>query len=514
VLAIPAKYRQPLAAAVASALLLWGSQPPISAGVLAWIGLVPVAVVAIRSGGRPARLAVPLAYALYLELLLVPALPFGLTEDQWGDAPVPVLVGGSPVLVVALVLVPLFGLALYALGFPAPGPPRAAWALVLVPALSWTALDFARVKLDPGGLFGPLFASQHDTFAAPVAAIGGPWLLTFAIVAFNYALALAVVRRGRSPLAVVAAALGLLVVLAPGPGDRGRDVAVAAVQPGFDTAEFDRPGRAERVLRNFHPGTYELAALDMVRDLAPLTLTAARRGAELVVWPEAALWIDPRTTSRVRRALSLLARESGTAIVVPYFLEGPDQGATVVVSPDGRLSTAQPKQRPMWFWGENGDNRVEPRPVPTAVGKVGTILGVDNQDPRPSRLLADAGAGVIASSTHDWRRLAPAQQAFARLHAVEVRAPLVRSDWRYGSAIFDRDGDRVAHAGDERRRSVVVATVDARSTKTPYVAVGDALGWTAIALALSAALIGVRRPASLSRVAGPRRRRPAPSSPS
>ena len=66
---------------------------------LAWFALVPVAVAAaLAPTARLARAAVPLAYAIYLELLLVPALPFGIAEDQWGDPPVPLLIGDSPVL--------------------------------------------------------------------------------------------------------------------------------------------------------------------------------------------------------------------------------------------------------------------------------------------------------------------------------------------------------------------------------------------------------------------------------
>ena len=102
--------RTAVAAALLSALLLWMSAPPIAAGWLAWVALVPAAVVVLRASATNAgRLAVPLAYAIYLELLLVPALPFGLADGQWGDPAIPVLIGGSPVLGVALVAIPLVG---------------------------------------------------------------------------------------------------------------------------------------------------------------------------------------------------------------------------------------------------------------------------------------------------------------------------------------------------------------------------------------------------------------------
>jgi len=227
------------------------------------------------------------------------------------------------------------------------------------------------------------------------------------------------------------------------------------VQPGYDTAEEGRRG-----LRHFAPGTYDLAALDMIRDLGGLTRAAAERGAELVVWPEAALWVNPRVDSRVRPALRRLATQTDAAIVVPFFLPERAQGATVLATPGGALSPTQPKQRPMWFLGEDGGNRREPTPVRAPGGLLGTLLGVDDQDPASGRRLAGSGATVLATSTHDWEQLAVHHRAHARLHALATGAPLVRADWRYGSAIYDRDGRQVASAPGAKRRVVLSAQAE------------------------------------------------------
>ena len=209
-----------IGAAVVTATLLWAASPAGGAGPLAWIALVPVATVVLSaSGTRAARLAVPLAYALYLELLLVPALPFGIASGQWGDATVPVMVGDSPVLAVALLAVPLFGALLYLIRFGEPwgaellGPRLSMAAAVLVPAVAWTGLDLLRAKLEPGGSWGPLFLSQVDPPASDLAALGGPWLVTLAIVAVNYGLALALVRRRPAPALVPAVAVAAALAI-------------------------------------------------------------------------------------------------------------------------------------------------------------------------------------------------------------------------------------------------------------------------------------------------------------
>jgi apolipoprotein N-acyltransferase len=515
---VPAGTIVRLAAPLASGVALWLASPPVGVGWLAWVGLVPAAALALAAPGtRLARLAAPLALVVFLELLLVPALPFGLAEDQWGDPVVPLLVGDSPVLVVALVVVPLFGLLLYAIRFPHFGltprttTARAAVATVLVPGVAWTALDLLRTKFDPGSFWGPLYLSQHDTAAANLAAVAGPWLVTFALVAVNYALALACLaaagrRVGTGPetvpstRAVLASAVLALALVAPAAvvdsEPPGREtLRVAAVQPGYDTAQFDLP--VNRYLRR---ETRDLAraSLDLVADLTPLTEEAAARGARVAVWPEAAIWVNPRHDATVRTALVRLAQDTGLVVVVPYFLRGPDRGAALAVLPDGTLTRAQGKQRPMWFLGERGRGGEPPEPVATEIGSVGTLLGVDTQEPAPARGLAAAGADFLTSSTHDWEALAAQHAALVRLHAKSLGIPLVRADWRHGSAIVDAGGRVVADTGRENRRAVVVGDVATDGVTTTYARLGDRAGWACVAL------LGVFLAASAARSRGER----------
>jgi apolipoprotein N-acyltransferase len=467
-----------LLAAFVSAILLWLSSPAVGAGWLAWIALVPVAAASLAGS----RAAVPLAFALYLALSLLPALPLGLAEDQWADPIVPILVADSPI-VLAAIAVALFGLLLYAVRFPTfvPAERLPAWAFVLLPALAWTALDLLRTKFDPSGLWGPLFLSQADTPAARAAGLVGPWLLTFLVVALAYALAVLIVRL--QPAAFVAVgglvAASAIATALVAVGADGRPLAVAAVQPGYDTAEFDQP--VLHYLRKRYRN-HELATRDLVRDLEPLTRAAAARGARTVVWPEATAWVDPRTTASTRELLTRLSRETGAALVVPYFFRESGEGAAVVVLPDGTISRPQPKQRPMWFVDEHAGPLEPGRPA----ADIGTLLGVDNQDPGVSRALAAEGAELLVSSTHDWAELAPQQRAFSRLHAAAVGLPLVRADWRFGSAVFESGGTVTAEAAAGKRRAVVVTRVETGSP-TPYVRVGDAFGW--VALVLAAALV-------------------------
>ena len=500
--------RVSLGASFVTAIVLWAASPVVGLWWLAWVAIVPVAwVVVTMAGTRAARIAVPLACALYLELLLVPALPFGLAEGQWGDAAVPVMVGDSPVLGVALVAIPLFGLLLYALRFGEPwgaellGPRLALAATVLVPALAWTALDLVRAKIDPGGAWGPLFLSQADAPTVELAALGGPWLLTLVIVAFNYGLAVAIAKRRPSAVLVPAAAVAALAVVAIAverAEPDGREIAVAAIQPGYDTAEDE----TQDVLRYWRDGTYDLAALDLIRDLGGLTREAAADGAELVVWPEAVAFVNLRERRRPRAALDRVAARTGTTIVAPYFDNARSEGAAFAVAPGGGATAPRPKQRPMWFLGEKGGDAPAPQPLRAARASIGTQLGVDVQDPAVARRLADAGAELDTSSTHDWEQLAPQHRALSELGAAATGIPVVRADWRYGSAIYGRDGATLADAGVARDRTVLTARVETGSA-TPYARFGDWVGWAALACAVAAGLAAAIARRSATRAGGP-----------
>jgi apolipoprotein N-acyltransferase len=466
-----------LGASIASGALLWAASPAVGLGWVAWVALVPAAAVSLAAAGtRLGRLSVPLALVVYLELLLVPALPFGLAKDQWGEPVIPVLVAGSPVFVVALLAVPLAGLVLYLARFPlllsVRGP-----GVVLVPAVAWTALDVVRTKFDPGGFWGPLYLSQHDTETAGLAALTGPWLLTFAIVTVNYALALAALDRRRLLPAVAVAAIFLAPGIALDRADGSRTVSVAAIQPGYDTAEFDRP--VNRYLRRRFRDL-ERASIDLMVDLEPLTREAAARGAALIVWPEATVWVDPRENDRVRNRLEHLAGELGVTLIVPFFLRSESAGAAYVAGPNGPIGV-HPKQRPMWFLGERDGDRTTPAPAETPAGPVGTLLGVDTQDPAWARRLVGSGAEILVSSTHDWAALARQQRAFASVHAAALHVPLVRADWRYGSAIVAAGGERTADAGLAKRRAVLVAEVRTGANATPYASWGDIIAWACVA---------------------------------
>jgi apolipoprotein N-acyltransferase len=150
----------------------------------------------------------------------------------------------------------------------------------------------------------------------------------------------------------------------------------------------------------------------------------------------------------------------------------------------------------MWWLGEHSDARGQPEPLLAGDLKIGTLLGVDSQGSRVAVRLAGRGAELLVSGTHDWRQSAVQHRAFEQLAARAAAVPLVRADWRYGSAIYDERGRVLADAGEGLERTTVVANLRAASASTPYASLGDLVGWVAVAVVGFAALLRLRQRAS------------------
>jgi apolipoprotein N-acyltransferase len=195
--------------------------------------------------------------------------------------------------------------------------------------------------------------------------------------------------------------------------------------------------------------------------------------------------VDLLERDGARAAVARVATSTGVTVLAPYFDHAGRAGSAFAVAPGGAYTAPRPKQRAMWFLGEERAAATDPTPLSAAGARVGTLLGVDVQDPNLAGVLADGGADLIVSSTHDWRQLAPQHRDLASLGAAASGVPVVRADWRYGTAIYSRDGSPIADAGEDRRRTVIAAAIDP-GTPTPYARLGDFVGWASVAIAAAA----------------------------
>jgi apolipoprotein N-acyltransferase len=515
----PARWAS-LAAAVIPVLLVF---PGLSLSYLAWFALVPALVLFARAG--TAREAVArgwwfgAGYLISMLSWMAPQIGPGL-----------LVIGGifgglwAPFAVFARVLLPS-GLAARR--------PRA-WgrfglSLVVLPA-AWLIPEWARSYQGLGGPWDLYGASQWQHPAVlSLAAVGGVWLVSVALVIANVGIAAAlgalvpgllvpggrpVFRAaGRRPLLaaaglaalVAAAGSGPLAFALTAPFPPARSVTIAMIQPGIINDD---------VLRTHASQTLSETVSQ------PGSLGAGK--PDLIVWGESSIALDltmPSSAPLLRQIEALSAR-SGAEILVSQDATPPGKGHekwAVLVSPAGIQGTYVKtrlvpfgeyipfRQQLGWLTkvskaaGSNmtpGDGaRVlamtdrAGRPLP-----VGVLVCFESAFPDMSRAAAAAGAQLLVyqSSTSTFQGTwGPDQHAsLAAIRAAETGRPAVQAALTGDTVAFDARGRELAWMGQAGHGVVTVRlALPAGSARTFYDQAGDYVMWAGVGLTAIALLV-------------------------
>lgn len=490
-----ARFGSGLLLAILSGVLLFLVLPPHPLGFLAWVALVPgiCGQLLLAPRDRAARLYQAVTFALGIGLTVLEAF----WSKTLPSAPILLPIAGAVLLVGGLV---------YLLALPTGTPSfhrRTRFRFfVLGPAVAWVGFEFLRMLLQLGHVWGWLSTSQGDNLPIlQLAALGGPWLVSLAVVAVNYGLALGLVALfspgdradARRPALVTLLVLALLLAAGYLWGQarsqaRPGTIRVAAVQPGREL------GDVYDYLVAWSDRDWEGLSRAILPDMAGRTLQAARAGAQLVVWPEATIWLDPldpANSSFTRDQLAALAREAAVTLVVPYFILPPQgnlswflgfapgmRNETLVVTPEGQFLGPYAKNHPIPFIGEVSSTRGQYPVYLLPFARTATMLGYDTAFTDTARRLARQGAQLLTLSTHDWVGQSSTYGVQTRLRAVENGVAIVKSDWEVGSLITDPWGRLLAAAPtEETAETILVADVPLAEGGTPYTRICDVLGY-------------------------------------
>jgi len=481
---------------------------------LAWFGLVPGLVLIVRS--PTAREGGIRAWWLGAGYLIA-ALYWMAPEI----GPAVLLVGA----VVGVLWVP-FGVAAQKLLSAPITWPRALAALVVVPSC-WVLTEWLRSWQALGGPWAVFGVSQwqHPAVLA-LAAVGGVWLVSFALVLSNVAIVLVIESlprvgaavvpgasgAGRGGLAVLGAAAALVSVGA-GPlafaltpaSPAVRQVTVALVQPGMIGNASLRAHASETL-------TAELSRGGTLGGVRP----------DLIVWGESSIPVDLTLAKNRGQLLQLeqLAARDGADILVSQDATAPGKGHekwAVLVSPSG-IEGIYVKTRLVPF-GEYipfrqqlgwltkisraaSSNMIpgtgahllqatdrEGRPLP-----IGVLICFESAFPDMSRVDADKGAQLIVyqSSTSTFQGTwGPDQHAsLSAVRAAETGRPVVQAALTGDTVAFDARGRLLAWMGQSSHGVVTVRLgLPAASARTFYDRAGDYVPWSALAIVVLAALV-------------------------
>ncbi|MGH3161786.1 MAG: apolipoprotein N-acyltransferase [Streptosporangiaceae bacterium] len=475
---------------------------------LAWFGLVPGLVLIVRSptvreGGMR---------AWWLGAGYLIAALYWMTPEI---GPAVLLVGA----VVGALWIP-FGVAAWKLLRPPVTWPRALAALVVVPSC-WLLGEWLRSWQALGGPWAVFGVSQwqHPAVLA-LAAVGGVWLISFALVMVNVAIVLALeslprVTPGAKPnagLAVLGAAVAvagvgagpLAFALTPA-SPVAREATIAMVQPGIVNNAVERVNASERL-------TAELSRSGKLSGVRP----------DLIVWGESSTAVD-LTLPQNRDQLAImqaLARQDGADLLVNQDTKVPGKGQEkvgVLVSPNG-IRGQYIKTRLVPF-GEyipfrqqlgwltkisraaasnmipgTGAHLLYPvdragRPLP-----IGVLICFESAFPDMSRVDTDLGAQLIvyqsATSTFQGTWGPDQHASLSAVRAAETGRPAVQAALTGVTAAFDARGRLLAWMGQSSHGVVSVRLgLPPISAKTFYDRAGDYVPWSAVAVVILATLV-------------------------
>jgi apolipoprotein N-acyltransferase len=482
-----------LAAAVTAGLVLSAANPPIDAGPLAFVALIPLLWAVC--GSRPVRgAALGFVFGLtYYGVLLYWLLPFGV-------------IAWLPLVVSQAAYVALFGLLLPLLWR------QGRWlSNALAGAALWTAVDWARGVWPIGGFtWGGLGYTQHGNgLILPIASVTGVFGVTFAVVVVN-AVILGVAQRwgrgaphrGRTLAggALVTAAALLVPAVVPLPAPAGRPLDVAVVQ-----GNVPRGLASDRLLQT----------QAVWRSHVALNRRLAADPPDLAVWPENALDDDPALDPVLGRAVAESIRSVGVPTVVGAISPVGDTGRfynqALLYSAQGRVLDRYTKIHLVPFgeyvpfhavlgWTEkyrrgNADlvAGTSPELFPVHGVQVATPICFENVFPDLFRRFVARGANLVVVITNDSSFLtSPASREhviMSQLRAVETGRWIVQAAISGESAVVSPTGHVVSHTG-LFTRTILRADVPTSTARTLYVRLGDWFPWACglgvvIALALA-----------------------------
>lgn len=458
-----------------SAGMLVLSFPPYNLHFLVWIALVPMIVAQYRvaTRGWQANLFQAITYAVFIDATVLSSFP--RMNLGWGSVKLWITAAALAA-----------GLFLFVTGLPGGSPAfhrRSRYRYFLVsPVLCWVGFEYLRYLLQLGQMWGMFFIPQHRNLCLlQLASVFGMWIVSAIVVFANYAIGLAVISastRDKSRGRKTAIALGTLLV-----------VMVTAHLAGWMMLRRNRPSTdcvrvaAVQLGRNFRHGKYWSRdrlrmTLAILPDLEKMTGKAAEEGAELVVWPEASVWVDPFRRTEILDRVVKLATHHGIYLLVPCFDHADRKhilNETLTIAPDGAVLGRSAKSHPIQFKGYlDGSATRGTFPVTASVfGPFGSMIGYDADFTDVARKLTGNGARLIAVSMHDRGPFWYNQLAHTIYRAAENGVAIVRSDWRYASCVIDQHGRIAAGPAESETAGIVVMDVALTRSGTIYTRIGD-----------------------------------------
>ncbi len=510
------------ALAVASGLALALAFPKFDVNFIAWVAFVPLLLAVDGESHRNVFL-----YSWLQGFACYTASIYWVTITLHHFAGLPVVLAILPLLLLAAVIALYTGVAVWAAAFVTA---RLGLSMVLTLPIAWTAVEWIRTYFPigfPWNLLG--YVAYQNLTLVQFAEFTGVYGVSALIVFFNVVLYVVLFRR-ESPR-IQGISLGVLSACIASAWIFGtlRIAQLDRAQPAgslrFAMVQGDIP-QSIKWDPNFRESSFSVYVQQ--------TEQAARLGADLIVWPEAAASFFFQPTDQYfsafsddapyRQRLLQLAVDTGVPILFGAPALGEEDGRlgfynrAYLVSKAGAVVAWYDKIQLVPF-GEYvplrsllgafvnrivaGFGDMFPGSQQTIFDVNGAHLGVlicyESIFPNLARMAVNRGADILVNITNDaWygESSAPYQLlAMAAMRSIETKVPLVRVANTGISAVIDPTGQITART-PLFKRGTEIERVQWRPRRTLYTVVGDLFAEICFALLALAILLALFRPRS------------------
>ncbi|MFC1879461.1 nitrilase-related carbon-nitrogen hydrolase [Chloroflexota bacterium] len=237
------------------------------------------------------------------------------------------------------------------------------------------------------------------------------------------------------------------------------------------------------------------------------TIEQAEAGAEVVHWPELALWVPEEDEAGLLQRSREIAQQYDLYLVLPYGVIYPDDRKTknklVMLDSGGQIVLEHKKYGGAMIEGnEPGDGILHS--VETPFGKVTAVICADTNFPAAIRQVGHLDADILFSPSLEVSALDPYHAHMAAFRAIENGVTVVRQADNGLSVVIDPYGRIIASVDHfQSGERLLVAQVPAKAgVFTLYPIIGDLFAWLTVA-ALAAIMVvalfqGLREKRSLA----------------
>jgi apolipoprotein N-acyltransferase len=398
--------------------------------------------------------------------------------------------GPLPVFLITTAITALIGTGIPYLADRLLVPRLKGFTATLVFPLIVTTMDYFSAKSNPLGSIGGAAYFQHSSLALiQLVSITGMWGIVFLVnwlgSVVNYAwergFAWKEIRRN----ALIYAGIMLVVLLYGGARLAYAPQASSTVRVhGFTAVDVRR-----ELLPQMHEAAqdwqnYRQLSAETQELYLEGTLCEAEAGAQIVHWPEMALFVPDEDEAAFIERTGQIASDQGIYVVMAYALThqdgSPFNNKLLIIDPAGDVVLEHHK-----YGGATLDGAVPGDGIlRTVETPFGTLSGIICNDTDHEEIVAQAGKNgtdILFSPSMEMQAIDPIHAHMAIFRAIENGVTLVRQADNGLSIVVDPYG-RVSTTMDHFNNTerVMVAKVPIQSTFTIYPYIGDLFAWLAM----------------------------------